>query len=238
MVEQELLEPKIFEQKISFIGDGLLCAVADGMGGHRGGDVASRQALEALATESPRLTQLKDAKLVGEHLEQYIQNIHRELLERGDREPELSGMGTTLLGVYLHPDFALCFHAGDSRLYRYRGGTLMQLTSDHSPEVIFGTNFADSAHNRKSGTILNCLGGDAVNCSPEIKEISFREKDILLLCSDGLSDMVELETMDILFDQELNLPETAWQLIAEANKSGGLDNITVVLIKKEGEHNG
>lgn len=238
MVEQELLGLKLAEEGLFFTRYGLLCAVADGMGGHRGGSVASKQALEALVFKFSQLAELENVQQASKYLQRQILNIHRRLLERGAREPELAGMGTTLSGVYLRPSFAFYFHAGDSRLYRFRAGALMQLTSDHRPEVAFGTDSARFDRGAKSGVITNCLGCKAANCSPESKEISFREKDILLLCSDGLSDMLELEAMEAIFEQEQDLAETARQLVSEANVVGGLDNITLVLIKKEGDYRG
>ena len=236
MVEQKLLALKLDEAGLSFSRFGMLCAVADGMGGHRGGSVASRQVLETLALEFPRLVNIPDALQVNEYLHRHILAIHHHLLERGAKEPELTGMGTTLLGVYLRPDFGFYFHLGDSRLYRLRAGALMQLTSDHSAEAAFGAHFADPKRTSKSGAITNCLGGNLISCSPDIKKLSFLENDLLLLCSDGLSDMLELETMETILKQRQPLVETVHQLVDKANTAGVVDNITLVVIKKEGAY--
>jgi len=236
MVEQSLLELKLTEQGFSFSRFGLLCAVADGMGGHRGGSVASRQVMEALAIEFFRLAEIEDVHQVSEHLHRHILDLHQHLLERGAREPELAGMGTTLLGVYLRPDFGLYFHLGDCRLYRLRTGALMLLTSDHSPKVAFGTNPAVSGQSSKSGVITNCLGANAPSCSPEIKKVSFLADDLLLLCSDGLSDMLDFDAIEAILNQRQDLAKTARQLVSEANRSGGFDNISLLLIKKEDYH--
>jgi len=238
MVDQEFIELKLSEQGLIFNRYGLLCAVADGMGGHRGGGIASKQALDLLSLEFHRLAKLEDVQRASQYIDHCILNIHRQLLGRGTKESELSGMGTTLLGVYLHPGFACAFHAGDSRLYRFRSGTLMQLTSDHRPEVTLVTNYGRLSSDVKSGIITNCVGCNANSCKPELSKVSFHRNDTLMLCSDGLSDMLELEFMEAILNQEQNLPESTRKMVAEANKAGGFDNITLVLIKKEDDYYG
>jgi protein phosphatase len=143
-------------------------------------------------------------------------------------------MGTTLTGIYLRSAFALCFHVGDSRLYRFRGGALMQLTSDHTPETAAGSISEQGGRRPKSGVVTNCIGGGVDNCSPSFRAVPFGENDILLLCSDGLSDMLELEAMEAVFSEQHDPAEIARQLLEGANLAGGKDNISLVLVRKEG----
>ncbi|MCW3488701.1 PP2C family protein-serine/threonine phosphatase [Dethiobacter alkaliphilus] len=234
MVEKQFLDLKLDEEGLFFSRWGLLCAVADGMGGHRAGAVASQQVLDALAFEHFRFDRREEHRQAKERLNRQIKMFHRHLLERGAREPALAGMGTTLTGIYLRSGFALCFHVGDSRLYRFRGGALMQLTSDHTPETATGNIPEHGGRSPKSGVVTNCIGGGVDNCSPSFRTVPFTDNDILMLCSDGLSDMLELEAMEKVFSEQQDLVVIARQLLEGANLAGGKDNISLVLVRKEG----
>ncbi len=234
MVDRCALELRLLEGGLSFCHSGLLCAVADGMGGHRGGAEASQVILSALALELPQLAGLADGKDAARHLANVIRSLHRHLRTRGTREPELAGLGATLVGVYLRPEYGLCFHVGDSRLYRYRAGSLMQMTSDHSPEVLMRSQAGDHTSERRSGVVVNSVGGSLDECTPETADLSFREGDLLLLCSDGLSDALALSVVEGVLRRREDPSVVANALVTAANAAGGRDNITVVLIKRGG----
>lgn len=212
---------------------GLFCAVADGLGGHQCGDVASHLVLESLAKESFAFKDYSSPRELEVKLEEHIKHYHDFILKQGEEKPEFYGMGTTLTGVYLHQSFNLLFHVGDSRLYRYRGDFLAQLTKDHTIESMTHQVSGELPDKPKSGMITNCIGGGAsAGCNPDTGEVQFKTGDILLLCSDGLSDMVAMETIENIIARSEELTSAASDLAAAAKEAGGHDNITAVLIEK------
>lgn len=213
---------------------GLLCAVADGLGGHQGGAVASHLALDYLAKGKLNVNRTLLAQEFGGQLVKHIKDAHDLVLEKGQVEPEYYGMGTTLTGIFLHQNFSMFFHVGDSRLYRFRGDFLMQLTKDHTVESMTQQVTGESSAAAKSGIITNCIGGGKeVRCNPEVGEANFKEGDILLLCSDGLSDMLALENIEEIIASKKGLDSATHGLVDAAKKAGGHDNISVVLIEKQ-----
>jgi PPM family protein phosphatase len=222
----------------SFITNcGLLVAVADGMGGHNAGEVASSLALSQLSAQfmssargSVRVEDIKTA------LRNSILSAHTSLLEAGLKYPTYSGMGTTLVGVCFTMDRFYAYHAGDSRLYRLRHGVLRQLSKDHSlvqSLVDIGKLAAEETYNHpQKHVIINSLGGGSDKCDPEIVD-SYKvfDGDIFLICSDGLSDMLDEDVMGSIISTERTLREALILLIDAANGRGGPDNITAVLIK-------
>lgn len=213
---------------------GLLCAVADGMGGHSAGEVASCVALGLLATSVFSMPEDKGADSLYSHISDVIRDIHEYINSIGERESALRGMGTTLTGFFLTARTSIYFHAGDSRLYRYRGGGLMQLTTDHSVEHLNMGPFSLAGERAKSGVIYNALGGGAgQHCEPEVKPFDFRENDICMLCTDGLSDMLALEEMEMVFRRGTSLKDIASGLLSAAYKAGGEDNITIMLVESQ-----
>ena len=194
--------------------------VADGMGGHRHGEVASDIALEAaLETDG-------DAR-------QRVRAANRAVVEAGDDDPDLKGMGTTLtLAVFDGTDLEIG-HVGDSRAYLLRGGELEQLTTDHSlvaEMVARGDITADEAavHPYRS-VITRAIG---LQREVEIDRFHCRIEagDRVLLCSDGLTGMVPAERILEIMVGEPNPTETVWSLIEAANEAGGVDTISVVVV--------
>ncbi|GFP24244.1 PPM family protein phosphatase, partial [Candidatus Hakubella thermalkaliphila] len=192
---------------------GLLVAVADGMGGHNAGDVASGLALNLLSRQfmsSPKgvLTQEE----ITMALRDSIFSAHKAILDVSRSNPCYSGMGTTIGGVYFTGDGFYTYHAGDSRLYRLRHSGLKQLTKDHSLvqsliELGQITIEESYAHPQKN-VITNCLGGGNSNCEPEVAHnYTAFEGDIFLLCSDGLSDIVDADKIEEILNSERMLRE-------------------------------
>ncbi len=193
--------------------------VADGMGGHVAGEVASRLAVNAAASSS-----LEPGDRVAA--------ANRAIREEVARRPDLEGMGTTMTLVELTPDGVGRFaHVGDSRAYLYNDGQLLQLTSDHTMAaqlVSLGQISAEEAEDHpQSHIITRCLGLTRFINVDEF-EVDLEPGDRILLCSDGLNSMVPAEAIKKGLS-EGTVEETAWNLIEMANKAGGHDNITVIV---------
>ena len=194
--------------------------VADGMGGHVVGEVASRLAVNAAASSN-----LSPGDRVAA--------ANRAIREEVARQPDLEGMGTTMTLVELTPAGVARFgHVGDSRAYLYRNGTLKQLTADHTVAaemVALGQLTPEEAEDHpRSHIIVRCLGLTRFVNVDEM-DLELESGDRILLCSDGLNSMVPLEAISNAL-AEGTADEVAWRLIEQANKAGGHDNITIILI--------
>lgn len=206
-------------------GEGpVLLMVADGMGGHVAGDVASRVAVEA-ATESE-----------GTPTER-VEAANRAILDEVQRRPELAGMGTTLTLVELDTDGLARFaHVGDSRAYLLREGRLRQLTTDHTvvnEYVQAGKISAEEAATHPQRSMLTRALGLVPVVQVDAFEEPLRPGDRLLLCSDGVSSMIDDD--DIAHALQRRVPEeAAWDLVERANRAGGLDNATALVVDVEG----
>jgi len=203
-----------------------LFAVADGMGGAQGGEVASRLAAAALEDTDP-------GRLTGpERVASLIQEANRRVHERSSVDPATSGMGTTMTVALVESEGVVIGHVGDTRAYRVRGGRIEQLTEDHSlvNELLkSGKLSPEEAETHPQRSVIT----RAVGTDPDVDVDSFivdaRDGDVFLICSDGLTAMVGDE--DILHVVEHNhhdLDTVTKLLVAAANRGGGEDNITVV----------
>lgn len=221
--------------------EGGLLVVADGMGGHAAGEVASAIAVETvqeilMGGEDPDETRLSTtvddpADALRERLRyamnQASVNIRRAVAEN----PKHSGMGTTLVVVVLDRDQAHLAHVGDSRAYLFRDERLMRLTRDHTvvqQEVDAGRLTPELARVVPHKNILTRSVGFHGSVEPDTSTRSLMPGDVLVLCSDGLSDPVEDSTIEALC-VKTHIEDLAGALVQEAIKSGGEDNITVVV---------
>ncbi|HEY4606874.1 MAG TPA: protein phosphatase 2C domain-containing protein [Acidimicrobiia bacterium] len=214
-------EDSIFPEESGESAGPAVLMVADGMGGHVAGEVASRLAVNAAASAAT----LEPADRVAA--------ANRAIREEVARQPELEGMGTTMTLVELTPEGTARFgHIGDSRGYLYRNGNLEQLTADHTVAaemVAQGQISLEEAQDHpRSHMILRCLGLTRFVNVDEI-EIDLEPGDRILLCSDGLNSMVPYDTIAKTLT-EGTADETAWKLVELANKAGGHDNISVILV--------
>jgi PPM family protein phosphatase len=221
-----------------------LILVADGMGGHIGGDIASRTAIEAVNDYILEYEPIEDARDPSDphSIDSFIE-IARTAVYRANQRivglnrerglPEGRGMGTTIVGLWL-PDGlskAIVFHVGDSRLYRFRAGRLDQITRDHSLYQAW-VDAGRSGDPPNRNIIMRALGiVDEIEVDISVQRIL--AGDIFLLCSDGLNGMVPDDTIiDILDEVPGTGIDSAWRrLIQEANDHGGKDNVTVVLAR-------
>ncbi|HEX5951409.1 MAG TPA: Stp1/IreP family PP2C-type Ser/Thr phosphatase [Actinomycetota bacterium] len=201
-----------------------LFALADGMGGHRGGEVASRIAIETLerlfATGQGTLAEL-------------VREANRAVFERSMSDRSVSGMGTTLTAAVLEGDRVRLAHVGDSRAYLLRDGELRQITEDHTlvhRMVTEGELTEAEAEVHPHRNILIRVVGVDQNVDVDELEVDPRPGDRLMLCSDGLHDMLSNRRIAEILVEEPDPTAAVRRLITEANHAGGIDNITVILL--------
>ena len=216
-------------QDSAYAGPHLL-VVADGMGGHAGGDVASSVAVAHLA---PLDDEAHGPDDVLDELSRALTTAHDELLARAEENPELAGLGTTVTAILRSGNKLAMAHIGDSRAYLLRDGELNQVTTDHSfvqHLVNTGKITAEEAerHPQRS-VLLRVLGDFDVEIVPDMSVREARAGDRWLLCSDGLSGVVSAETMAETLRDVRDVDECADQLVQLALRGGAPDNVTVVL---------
>src|SRR5271166_1164688 len=217
---------------------GHLLLVADGMGGHQAGEVAS--ALSVVSVEGFLLNTLKrffhmqvpEEQNVMKEFKGALLQADARLFEEASRHPEMIGMGTTLTMAFAVDWRLLVAHAGDSRCYLLSGGKLRQLTQDHTvvaEMVRLGTLSPEGAlHHPYRHVVTNVLGGHEPGVQVDMHKLDLEVGDVVLLCSDGLTEMVPDALIAAILQEEE--PRRACErLVAEANERGGKDNITVIV---------
>jgi protein phosphatase len=224
-------------------------AVADGMGGHASGEVASRMAVDSLQESIARAGQAKEAPLSEDRtavlsspanvlvngIRLANQRIHKSSLEKR----EYKGMGTTLVAVYFSDSSSIVAHVGDSRIYQIRGQAIEQLTEDHSlvwEQYKQGLIAKEALSSSPFKNVVTRALGLQPTVDVEVKELGTQPRDCLILCSDGLSDMVpDEEMLKAVNEASGDLTGGCRELIRLANQRGGKDNITVLLIQVDSE---
>ena len=224
--------------------DARLFLVADGMGGHAAGEIASRIAVDSI-TEFIVHTKEDDGTWPHAYDEHFRRSTNRltaalrmantRVLEAMRKDARLRGMGTTVVACMSDGETMSVAHVGDSRAYLVREGKLSRLTNDHSwvfEQVQAGMlTEAEAEKHPLRNVITRALGG-ALSVTPDAAEVASQPGDLYLLCSDGLTGMVpEEEILRLVSENAANLEIACQQLIDVANQRGGLDNITAVLVK-------
>jgi len=221
-----------------------LYVLADGMGGYNAGEVASGMATsliadglqEAWVPGSVARMGRDEAKALSQRvLEEQIGRANTAIFTTSQNNPECAGMGTTLVVCLFHDNFMTVAHIGDSRLYRLRGDTMEQVTRDHSllqEQLDSGLITPEEAKlSQNKNLVTRALGIDPM-VEPELHVYETQPEDIFLLCSDGLSDMVDDEEIRMtLIALKSNPNLTVQQLVQAANDNGGRDNISAMLIR-------
>jgi PPM family protein phosphatase len=208
-------------------------AVADGMGGHVAGAVASRAALAmlvAVALQTPDWILGRDDELMAEVMERTARRFHQvnEAVRDHARTQGLRDMGTTLSLALSLSDALIIAHVGDSRAYLFRGGKLHRLTRDHTVgEQIAGRDPAAAARLRH--VLTRCIGGYNPGCEPDVAHHRLVDGDRLLLCTDGLTDMVVEASITREMGRGTSSDEVCRTLIDLALECGGRDNVTVIV---------
>ena len=222
-----------------------LFLLADGIGGQVGGEIASKIALEA-AEEFIVLTKSEDITWPLPYIKEYTmeQNrllaaatqANRKILQLANENPSLKGMGTTLVGAHIKQNNLIVINIGDSRLYRIRSGEIIQITEDHTlvgeqqrSGLITKEEAAIHPHKHILTSALGIGPIQDIRIDLSIDEIF--KKDLYLICSDGLSDMLnDRKILKIINTADGSLEKSGLSLIREANAAGGRDNITVILL--------
>ena len=220
-----------------------LMIVADGMGGHAAGEIASRMAISALvslALDVPDWIFNVDeehAREIERRSRKFVQEVGAMLIERGRQDPALRGMGTTLTVARSLGRDLMITHVGDSRAYLLRGGSLHRLTRDHTYAQLLVDcgrltpgEVADSRHRH---VLTNALGGSSETVDVDVDLLTLENGDRLLLCTDGLSDLVADDTITETLLQAPASADACKRLLQLALESGGRDNVTVVVAAYE-----
>ena len=212
-----------------------LCILADGMGGYTGGEVASRLACIAAAKyikENFKIEEFETKEKIMEVIGQAMDYANKVVFEKSKEAVELEQMGTTLEVCLIYNNRAYIGHIGDSRIYRIRQNIMRKITVDHSyvqKLVKDGTISKEEAITHpKKNMLMKALGCEET-IEPDVMVKGFNEKDIMLMCSDGLTNMIsEQEIYNII---EHDIENATENLIKKAKELGGYDNITVVIIQ-------
>ena len=223
-----------------------LVVLADGMGGHRGGEIASAMTVDSIISNLQQKLPEISAGEVDEAsgfsresicIQDAVVEANQKVFQASESNPAHKGMGTTIVVLQFYNNSFSLAHIGDSRCYRLRSGKFEQITKDHSLlQELIDRGFYTPEEARKSmnkNLVTRALGIDPV-VMPDIQEDIVLKNDIYLLCSDGLTDLVEDEDIYLTINQfSANLEEAAKHLITKANRNGGKDNISVMLCRIE-----
>ncbi|MFN6961424.1 MAG: Stp1/IreP family PP2C-type Ser/Thr phosphatase [Rhodocyclaceae bacterium] len=220
-----------------------LAVLADGMGGHNAGEVASRMAITAIGSElthafatiPPHRPTPQGGPYAREVLVDVIERTNAAIHLAARQNRHYAGMGTTLVAVQFFDDRLVVAHVGDSRLYRLRLGELVCLTRDHSflqEQLDMGMIAPEQARHSPYRYLVTRALGAETEVVPDVAEHAVEPGDLYLLCSDGLHDMVDDREIAVILEEfSADLPRCAAQLIETANRHGGRDNVSVILAK-------
>ncbi|MCR5180867.1 MAG: protein phosphatase 2C domain-containing protein [Bacteroidaceae bacterium] len=234
LMNGELYRDQEAEQSYTLEGDARFTTlVADGMGGTNGGEFASELALQYFDQFLARVPEGLSDEDFHELIDRWAKQTHQGIVSRGIEQTEYSNMGTTLTGLFGYGGRIYLINIGDSRTYRFRGGVLKRLSRDHSMQEKYHD------YSLPSNMIYNCLGGGAPveEVFADLTDITDQvmSEDRFIICSDGLHDMIDDDTIERIVDESLNSEEverqdTVKELVEAAKKAGGKDNVSVLLV--------
>ncbi|MGN0401551.1 MAG: Stp1/IreP family PP2C-type Ser/Thr phosphatase [Acetatifactor sp.] len=206
-----------------------LFIVADGMGGHNAGDFASKLAVDTIVEQIAGSEEKRPEKL----LEAAIKTANQKVLERAGTSPELEGMGTTVVAATFSEGRLVVANVGDSRLYVIGNRGIRQITKDHSwveEMVRRGGLGKEEARRHPDRNIITRAIGAEEKIKTDFFDVQLQEGDLVLMCSDGLTNMLEDEEIRMTLNGARDIVEQAEALVQKANENGGKDNISVILI--------
>lgn len=230
------------EDAYMLLADKGIAILADGMGGHLAGEVASAMAVDIIARhlhttlcQAPATASDAGTPPEVSALREAIQQANQAIFEASRSKPEYNGMGTTVVVTLFQSNMLYVAHVGDSRLYRFRAGVLQQITEDHSMvQELLKRGLITPEEARTSANknlVTRALGVDP-SVAPDITVQTFLKDDLYLLCSDGLSDVLADTDIERVMQQYGKNPqETSQLMVKETNARGGPDNVTVVLVR-------
>lgn len=213
-----------------------LFVLCDGVGGSQAGDVASQMTTQGLGEQFKQLTEPLDEETVSEWMKEAIEKVNWSVYQYSTENEQYQGMSTTLVMAIIIEDTIFIAHVGDSRAYVYQDNKLYQITQDHSlvNELIRSgqiTKEEGEVHPQRN-VVTQAIGGHT-SVSSEINQVEINQTSILLLCSDGLSNMLTVDEMERILSQPTETDQLGNQLIEAANEAGGADNITVIIVRRQ-----
>ena len=226
-----------------------LFAVADGMGGHKAGEVAAQLAIDAISSFVSRSANDNDVtwpygiddslSFDGNRLRTAICLANRRVFRAAESTDDYGGMGTTVVGLIVNGAQAAIGSVGDSRVYRLSGGRLLQVTTDDSwASTILSQDPAlkpeDIAHHPMRNVLTNVLGGRS-SVDVRVTEHTLNDGDVLLLCSDGLHNVIDLTLLEELLQQTSDVERIARTLVQTALERGSRDNVTALVVRYEAD---
>lgn len=203
--------------------------LADGMGGHKAGEVASSLAIQSMCTSLAHLEEQPSIEETCKRLREAFAKTNAKVYHESHQNSDHAGMGTTLSCFVVTDEYLVYGHVGDSRLYRYRG-KLERLTEDHSLRNTLHKEDVVIPPHVMRNVITRAIGTHS-HIHPDLGVIPLRPRDIYMLCSDGLSDYVAESKIALLLSSPLSLEEIGKKLVEAALRKGGNDNITLLLLK-------
>lgn len=210
-----------------------LAIVADGMGGHRAGDTASECAIQTIGSDMERIEKDMDDEALEALLHSAIVHANRTIYDMSLHDPELAGMGTTVVTVVADGSKWMIAHIGDSRAYKVCNHQIEQLTEDHSlvNELLKRGQITseEATHHPRKNVLTRALGTDP-QVTADIYSGSWKADDVILICSDGLTGLVSDEDIVDIISRDVSLDEKVELLVQKALEAGGDDNITAVLL--------
>ena len=221
----------LYPQKAAFL-------LADGMGGHSGGDIASGICREKFPSLVEKSLEMKNEN----HLEYIVHEINKAIFDHASKHEELKGMGTTVTTIIIHDSELDIANVGDSRAYLYKSNKIFQLTKDHSlvqEKINIGMYNREQANKDPHKNVLTRTVGFEEKVEVDTFKYTIAKNDLFLLCSDGLHGKVSDEDIRFIIEKNLPNPEEITQdsldtlsqnLIDQANANGGQDNISVILV--------
>lgn len=218
-----------------------LFIVADGMGGHQAGDIASTMAVNGIIDYfNEKQEFLNSEDNIKQIIKEAISNVNEMIYKKSLEIPEFAGMGTTVTLAYIYNSNIYIGHVGDSRAYIIRNKTITQLTEDHSlmNELIkCGTITPDEALTHPQRNMITRAAGTSYSIKMDYFTVNYEYDDVLILCSDGLTNMVDesLILEEILNSKDNDMNRALSNLVNKAKENGGKDNITVIGIKFDDE---
>ncbi len=218
-----------------------LAVLADGMGGYNAGEVASNMATSYICNELGRWLREASAQAddddVRRAMDLCVDNANRAIFNAAHSNPRYAGMGTTLVVALFRETRLLIGHIGDSRAYRLRSGRLQRITRDHSllqEQIDAGLITPEQAAFSANKNLVTRAVGVEDTVMLETQQIEVQGGDVYLLCSDGLSDMLDDSAIATILDTDEPLPALCASLVSAANDAGGKDNIAVILMRVSG----
>lgn len=234
------------EDRFHISNDRQYAVLADGMGGRLYGEVASEMAVKGLArhieedlpTSIGRLDRAEQSAMATNMLDDWIREVNSLVFQKGQNDERYREMGTTLVCLLGLDKQVVLAHVGDSRCYQWssRSGQMRQLTEDHSfvnSQLKQGVITEEEARESAQRNIITRAVGTAAKVKPDIRAFATHPGDRFLLCSDGLTDMIDDEGIAGILGEGLDLEATVKKLVDQANAAGGRDNITVIIAESD-----